>query len=189
MLVKKVVAQIMRRYGWSNSKTTRVINSKCITTASLPPKKTNHLLSYTKKVTFLFINKPLFYPINSMFESIPETTESTLEANDRQLWLKALSSIQQNNEAYAVNLLLPVVTNNPGFLEARKTLRKCQAVAAGSKSSGGTKVFGLSIGGGSKGASSKTKSLAKRSCKGLSNNRKRRPYRFYRCKRGERLHG
>lgn len=97
-----------------------------------------------------------------MFESIPETTESTLEANDRQLWLKALSSIQQNNEAYAVNLLLPVVTNNPGFLEARKTLRKCQAVAAGSKSSGGTKVFGLSIGGGSKGASSKTKSLAKK---------------------------
>jgi len=97
-----------------------------------------------------------------MATSIPEISDSQLQANDRQLWLKALSSIQQSNEAYAVNLILPVVTNNPGFLEARKTLRKCQAIAIGGKESSGTKVFGLTIGGGSKGASSKTKSLAKK---------------------------
>ncbi len=97
-----------------------------------------------------------------MVESISEITEANLAANDRQLWLKALTAIQQGNEAYAVNLILPVVANNPGFLEGRKTLRKCQGIAKGSTQSSGTKVFGMTIGGGEKGASSKTKSLAKK---------------------------
>ncbi|MEO0416150.1 MAG: tetratricopeptide repeat protein, partial [Verrucomicrobiota bacterium] len=48
-----------------------------------------------------------------------------------------------------------------GFLQGRHLLRKCQAVAADDTSGGGTKVFGISIGG-SKGASSKVKSLAKK---------------------------
>lgn len=97
-----------------------------------------------------------------MLDSIPDITDKDLEHDNRQLWLKALTAIQQNNEAYAVNLILPVVVNNPGFLKARVTLRKCADIALGDRSEGGSKFLGITIGGGSKGVSSKLKSLAKK---------------------------
>ena len=94
--------------------------------------------------------------------SVSETTEKHLDASNRQLWLKGLAAIEQNNEAYAASLILPVVQANPHFLKGRKTLRKCQGAATAEQGSGGSKVFGLSIGGKSKSASREAKSLAKK---------------------------
>ena len=96
-----------------------------------------------------------------MSETIAEITEIDLSPQDKTLWLKALSAVQLNNQAYAVNLILPVVQKNPGFLEGRSLLRKCQAVSADDTSSSGTTVFGIKMGG--KAVSSKIKSLVKKS--------------------------
>ena len=96
-----------------------------------------------------------------MISTVPEITENQLPPSDKALWQKAIAAVQNNNAAYSVNLILPVVVNNPGFLEGRKLLRKCQVAGMdkGGKSGG---MFGLSIGGGGKGASSKTKNAIKK---------------------------
>ena len=98
-----------------------------------------------------------------MSQIVTEITQQELDAKNRELWLKAMTALQGNNHKFASHLILPVVQENPGFLEGRQTLRKCQAaVVGGDTNSGGSKFFGISRGGGGAKASSKLKSLAKK---------------------------
>ncbi|MFT3991528.1 MAG: hypothetical protein QM680_08960 [Luteolibacter sp.] len=78
---------------------------------------------------------------------MPEITEKELPANQKALWLKALSAVQTSNAAYSISLIQAVLKDSPGFLEGRKLLRKCEIQLTGGakKKSGG--LFG---GGGSK---------------------------------------
>lgn len=78
---------------------------------------------------------------------MPEITEKELPANLKPLWLKALAAVQTHNLDYAASTLLPPVLKDcPGFLEARKLLRKCQLQLSGGgrKKSG---LFGIQTGG------------------------------------------
>jgi tetratricopeptide (TPR) repeat protein len=74
-----------------------------------------------------------------------EISENELSANVKALWLKALTAVQMNNTEYAVSLLQAVLKDAPGFLEARKILRKCaiQLNGLGHKKKG---IFGMSGG-------------------------------------------
>lgn len=75
-----------------------------------------------------------------------EISENELPANAKALWLKSLTAVQMNNTEYAVSLLQAVLKDAPGFLEARKILRKCaiQLTGLGNKKKG---IFGMSGGG------------------------------------------
>lgn len=96
---------------------------------------------------------------------MPEITEKELPLSLKPLWLKALTAYQnskherseaeradskpteseRSNLDYAIKLLQGVLKDSPGFLDARKLLRKCEL-----ELSGGTKkkgLFGLSGGG------------------------------------------
>ena len=73
-----------------------------------------------------------------------------------------MSAVQVNNHEYAISILQSIVGNNPGLLEGREVLRKCQAIKNSGKEAGGTKLFGMTIGGGSKPASPKAKAAAKK---------------------------
>ncbi|MFK7849370.1 MAG: tetratricopeptide repeat protein [Akkermansiaceae bacterium] len=77
---------------------------------------------------------------------MPEITEKELPADSKPLWLKALTAVQRKNLDYAINLLQAVLKDNPGFLEGRKILRKCEIQLSGSE---GKKknIFGMSGGG------------------------------------------
>jgi tetratricopeptide (TPR) repeat protein len=77
---------------------------------------------------------------------MPEISENELTANAKPLWLKALSAVQVSNHAYAITLLQGILNDNPGFLEARKLLRRCELQLTGGikKKSG---LFGLQTGG------------------------------------------
>src|SRR3954451_11022700 len=57
---------------------------------------------------------------------MPITTESDLPPNARTLWLKAHSAVELRNFGYAISLLLAVLKESPGFLEARKVLRRAE---------------------------------------------------------------
>ncbi|MBK1881222.1 hypothetical protein JIN85_02280 [Luteolibacter pohnpeiensis] len=85
---------------------------------------------------------------------MPEITEKDLPANIKPLWLKALSAVQASNPTYTINLVQAILKDNPGFLEGRKLLRKCEIQLAGSapKKKGG--LFG--------GGSSKHSGVAKK---------------------------
>ncbi len=74
-----------------------------------------------------------------------ETTENDLPAHVTPLWLKARSAVQVNNLDYSINLLQAVLKEAPGFLEARKILRKCAIQLHGSTKKKG--LFGMSGGG------------------------------------------
>ena len=77
---------------------------------------------------------------------MPEISEKELTAASKQLWLKALTAVQVSNHAYAVSLLQGILGDNPGFLEARKLLRKCELqLSGGAKKKSG--LFGLQTGG------------------------------------------
>ena len=77
---------------------------------------------------------------------MPEITEKDLPANFKPLWLKALTAVQANNLEYAITLLQSVLKESPGFLEARKLLRKCELqLAGGAKKK--SSFFGLQTGG------------------------------------------
>jgi len=75
-----------------------------------------------------------------------EITEKDLPANAKPLWLKALTAVQRKNLDYAISLLQAVLKDNPGFLEGRKILRKCEIQLHGAdvKKKG---LFGMSGGG------------------------------------------
>jgi tetratricopeptide (TPR) repeat protein len=68
-------------------------------------------------------------------------TEAELDAKQQNLWKRGLIAIEQKNWEYAVNMLLPVVKEVPGFLDGRKALRRAEG-----EISGGGKKF--SLGGG-----------------------------------------
>ena len=57
---------------------------------------------------------------------MPITTEGDLPSNARTLWLKAHSAVELRNFGYAISLLLAVLKESPGFLEARKVLRRAE---------------------------------------------------------------
>ncbi|MGA0846539.1 MAG: hypothetical protein ACO3RV_08375 [Luteolibacter sp.] len=74
--------------------------------------------------------------------TMPEITEKDLPAQVKPLWLKAINAVQASNFAYAVTLLQGVLKDCPGFLEARKMLRKSaiQLTGGGKKKAG---LFGI----------------------------------------------
>lgn len=76
-----------------------------------------------------------------------EISENELPANLKALWLKALTSVQLNNTEYAVSLLQAVLKDAPGFLEARKVLRKCAIQLKGGTENKKKGIFGMSGGG------------------------------------------
>ncbi|MEN9535394.1 MAG: hypothetical protein RIR37_667, partial [Verrucomicrobiota bacterium] len=77
---------------------------------------------------------------------MPEITEKELTAASKQLWLKALTAVQVSNHSYAISLIQGILTDNPGFLEARKVLRKCELqLTGGAKKKSG--LFGIQTGG------------------------------------------
>ena len=77
---------------------------------------------------------------------MPEITEKELPPNLKPLWLKSLTAVQASNPTYAVSLLQGVLKDAPGFLEARKLLRKCELQIAGGAKKKST-FFGLQTGG------------------------------------------
>lgn len=77
---------------------------------------------------------------------MPEITEKELPATIKPLWLKALSAVQTSQLPYGINLLQAVLKENPGFLEGRKLLRKCELQVNGNtKKKGG--FLGFQTGG------------------------------------------
>ncbi len=76
-----------------------------------------------------------------------EITENDLPANVKTLWLKALTSVETNNTEYAVSLLQAVLKDAPGFLQARKILRKCALQLTGGSGNKKKGIFGMSGGG------------------------------------------
>jgi len=77
---------------------------------------------------------------------MPEISENELTAKAKPLWLKAHSAVQVSNHAYAITLLQGILNDNPGFLEARKLLRRCELqLTGGAKKKSG--LFGLQTGG------------------------------------------
>ncbi len=77
---------------------------------------------------------------------MPEITEKELPPNLKPLWLKSLTAVQASNPTYAVSLLQGVLKDAPGFVEARKLLRKCELqIAGGAKKK--SSFFGLQTGG------------------------------------------
>lgn len=60
--------------------------------------------------------------------------ESDLPQGYRNTYEKAVAAVKMNNHGYAVELLLSVIKDNPGFLDGRKMLRRAAVQAnAGSK--------------------------------------------------------
>ncbi|MDX1680199.1 MAG: hypothetical protein R3242_05655 [Akkermansiaceae bacterium] len=55
-----------------------------------------------------------------------EITEQELPQDAKPLWQKAVNAIQVSNHGYAVSLLQGVLEKAPGFLQARKLLRKSE---------------------------------------------------------------
>ncbi len=77
---------------------------------------------------------------------MPEITEAELDPNVKALWLKAMSAVQTHNHGYAIKLLQSILKDNPGFLDGRKVLRKCEAAASGGPKEA-KKIFGIKTGG------------------------------------------
>ena len=77
---------------------------------------------------------------------MPEITDKELPQNVRAYWLKALSAIEVKNHAYAVTLLQAVIKDNPGFLQGRELLRKCEGIVTGGPKKK-QKIFGMESGG------------------------------------------
>ena len=77
---------------------------------------------------------------------MPEITDKELPQNVRAYWLKALSAIEVKNHAYAVTLLQAVIKDNPGFLQGRELLRKCEGILTGGPKKK-QKIFGMESGG------------------------------------------
>ena len=59
--------------------------------------------------------------------------ESELQQGYRNTYKKAVDAVKMSNHAYAVELLLSVVKDNPGFLDGRKMLRSAELQAQSGK--------------------------------------------------------
>jgi len=66
---------------------------------------------------------------------MPITTEKDLSENSRALWLKAAHAVELKNFGYAISLIQNILKEAPGFLEARKKLRKVEIIATKGKKS------------------------------------------------------
>lgn len=77
---------------------------------------------------------------------MPEITDKELPASIKPYWLKALSAVEVKNHAYAVSLLQAILKDNPGFLNGRELLRKCEGVLTGGPKKK-QKIFGMESGG------------------------------------------
>ena len=66
---------------------------------------------------------------------MPITTEQELSDSTRSLWLKAMQAAELRNFGYAVSLLQTVLKESPGFLVARKLLRKVEIASTKGKKS------------------------------------------------------
>lgn len=69
--------------------------------------------------------------------------DTELDPKYHNLWKRALVSADQKNWDYVINLVLPIVKENLGFLDGRMLLRSAEGEKAG-----GGKKFSLSLGGG-----------------------------------------
>lgn len=58
-------------------------------------------------------------------------TEAQLPANHKAFYQKAVAAVKGRNADYAIQLLLPVVIQHPGFLQGRKMLRAAEAIKNG----------------------------------------------------------
>ncbi len=67
------------------------------------------------------------------------TTDLDLDPKYQNLWKRALVSADQKNWDYVINLVLPIVKDNVGFMQGRMLLR----TAEGEKVNAGGKKFGL----------------------------------------------
>lgn len=76
-----------------------------------------------------------------------EISEAELDPKVKGLWLKAMSSVQTKNYGYAIKLLQSVLKDAPGFLDARRLLRKCEGNETGGPKKRGS-LFGMKTGGG-----------------------------------------
>lgn len=59
-------------------------------------------------------------------KTMPEITEKELSANQKPLWLKALSAAQSANLDYSIAILQSILKDSPGFLKGRELLRQCE---------------------------------------------------------------
>ncbi len=66
---------------------------------------------------------------------MPITTEKELSENSRALWLKAAHAVELRNYGYAISLIQNILKEAPGFLEARKRLRKVEIINTKGKKS------------------------------------------------------
>src|SRR5712671_6148204 len=66
---------------------------------------------------------------------MPITTEKELPENSRSLWLKAMHAVELRNYGYAISLVQNILKEAPGFLEARKRLRRVEIIASKGKKS------------------------------------------------------
>jgi tetratricopeptide (TPR) repeat protein len=66
---------------------------------------------------------------------MPITTEQELSDSTRSLWLKAMQAAELRNFGYAISLLQTVLKEAPGFLPARKTLRRVEIASTKGKKS------------------------------------------------------
>lgn len=62
-------------------------------------------------------------------------TEKDLSEKTRALWLKGLAAFEVRNFGYTISLVQAVLKDAPGFLEARKVLRKAEIAATKGKKS------------------------------------------------------
>lgn len=77
---------------------------------------------------------------------MPEISDKELPQSVKSFWLKALSAVEVKNHAYAVSLLQAILKDNPGFLQGRELLRKCEGVLTGGPKKK-QKIFGMDSGG------------------------------------------
>lgn len=81
--------------------------------------------------------------------------EGELDEVMRKNWLRAVSAAEMGNFEYAIKIIQDVLKSEPKFLDGRKFLRKAEIRMTKKKK--GTKIFGLTVGGGSGGSSSSRK--------------------------------
>ncbi len=76
-----------------------------------------------------------------------EISEADLDSKTKPVWLKAMTAVQTKNYGYAIKLLQSVLKDAPGFLDARRLLRKCESQETGGPRKR-TGLFGMKSGGG-----------------------------------------
>jgi tetratricopeptide (TPR) repeat protein len=63
--------------------------------------------------------------------TVKPVSEADLPANHRSFYKKAIDAVRAKNTDYAIQLLLPVLLEHPGFLSGRRLIRKAEAIKNG----------------------------------------------------------